>query len=236
MKGGIWTIRGRPKGLHHSYFETRVLEYLVTLSIKHEINPAEFFEAIVRAWKKRKAVCHGLSIEFRINKKDCAIFLITKGHLIIAQFPVPECILKETNLLKESDYIRERIRHACEVKKKKALASGNARIEDLKAGMKRIKLKAQIIEITEPKQVLTRLNDYAIFAKATLFDKTGTIKLTLWNGRINMVSLNDIVQIENGSVIMFRGEKQLEIRRNATLEVVKPANSIQQNTTYSQIN
>jgi len=35
---------------------------------------------------------------------------------------------------------------------------------------------------------------------------------------------------------MFRGEKQLEIRRNTTLEVVKPANSIQQNTTYSQIN
>lgn len=236
MKGGIWNTRGRPKGLHHSYFETRVLEYLVTLSIKHEINPAEFFEAIVHAWKKRKAVCHELSIEFRINKKDCAVFLVTKGHLIIAQFPVPECILKETNPLKESDYIHERIRHACEVKKKKALASGNARIEDLKAGMKRIKLKAQIIEITEPKQVLTRLNDYAIFAKATLFDKTGTIKLTLWNGRINMVSLNDIVQIENGSVIMFRGEKQLEIRRNATLEVVKPANSIQQNTTYSQIN
>jgi len=192
-------------------------------------------EAFVRAWKKRKAVCHGLTIEFRINKKDCAIFLITQGNFI-AQFPVPECILKETNLLKESDYIRERIRHACEVKKKKALASGNARIEDLKAGMKGIKLKAQIIEITEPKQVLTRLNDYAIFAKATLLDKTGTIKLTLWNGRINMVSLNDMIQIENGSVIMFRGEKQLEIRRNATLEVVKPANSIQQNTTNSQIN
>lgn len=230
MKGAIWTIRGRPRGLHHSYFETRVLEYLVTLSIKHEVDPAEFFKAIVRAWKKRKAVCRGLTIEFRCKKKDRAIFLITKENRIVAQFPVPECILKETNPLKESDYIRERIRHACEVKKRKALASGNARIKDLKAGMKKIKLKAQIIEITEPKQVLTRLNDYAIFAKATLFDKTGTIKLTLWNGRINMVSLNDIVQIENGSVIMFRGEKQLEIRRDATLEVVKPSNSIQQST------
>jgi hypothetical protein len=229
MKGAIWTIRGRPRGLHHSYFETRALEYLVTLSIKHEINPTELFEAIVRAWKKRKAICRGLTIEFRSEKKNRAIFLITKENRIVAQFPVPECILKETNPLKESDYIRERIRHACEMKKRKALASGHVQIEDLKAGMKKIKLKAQVIEITEPKQVLTRLNDYAIFAKATLFDKTGTIKLTLWNGRINMVSLNDIIQIENGSVIMFRGEKQLEIRRNATLEVVKPADSIQQN-------
>jgi len=167
----------------------------------------------------------------RIKKKDCAIFLITKGNMVVAQFPVPECILKETNPLKEFDYIRERIIHACEVKKRMTLTSDNTQIRDLKPGMKRIKLKAQIIEITEPKQVLTRLNEYAIFAKATLFDKTGTIKLTLWNGRIKMVSLNDIVQIENGSVIMFRGEKQLEIRRNATLEVVKPADSIQQNTT-----
>ena len=220
-------MRGRPRGTRHSRFNTRILEYLVTLSTKHEINSTEFFDAILRAWKSRKAMCRGLTIEFRIKKKDCAIFLVTEGNMVVAQFPVPECILKETYPLKEFDYIRERVIHAYEVKKRMALTSGNTQIRDLKAGMKRIKLKAQIIEITEPKQVITRLNDYAIFANATLFDKTGTIKLTLWNGRINMVSLNDIVQIENGSVIMFRGEKQLEIRRNATLEVVKPSNSIQ---------
>jgi hypothetical protein len=46
-----------------------------------------------------------------------------------------------------------------------------------------------------------------------------------------MVSLNDTVQIENGSVIMFRGEKQLEIRKNSTLDVVKPASLIQQDMT-----
>ena len=228
MRSRIWTIRGRPRGAHHSRFDTRILEYLVTLSTKHEINTTEFFNAIVRAWKSRKAMCQRLTIEFRMKKKDYAIFLITKDNMIVAQFPIPECILKETNPLKEFDYVRENIRHAYEVKERKTLNYGNARIKDLKAGMKKISLKAQIIEITEPKRVLTRLNDYAILAKATLFDKTGTIKLTLWNGRINMVSLNDIVQIENARVIMFRGEKQLEIRRNATLEVVKPANSIQQ--------
>jgi hypothetical protein len=229
-RGRIWAFRGRPRGSHHSRFETRILEYLVTLSTKRGIDPTEFFEAIVRAWNSRKAVCRGLSIEFRIKKKDCAIFLVTEDNRVVAQFPVPESVLKETDPLKQFDYVRERIMHACEVKKRLALASGNAQIKDLRAGMKRIKLKARIIEITEPRQVLTRLNDYAVFAKATLFDKTGTIKLTLWNGRIKMVSLNDIVQIENGSVIMFRGEKQLEIRKNATLEVVEPANLIQQNT------
>ena len=236
MKGRTWTVRGRPRGAHHSRFETRLIEYLVTLSTKHGINSTEFLEAIASAWKNGKATCQRLSIEFRIKKKDCAIFLIMENNMVVAQFPVPECILKETYPLKEFDYVRERVMHAFEMKRRMVHTSGNTRIRDLKAGMKRIKLKARIIEITEPKQVLTRLNDYAVFTKATLFDETGTIKLTLWNGRINMVSVNDIVQIENGSVIMFRGEKQLEIRRNATLEVVKPANSIQQNTTYSKIN
>jgi hypothetical protein len=167
-----------------------------------------------------------LTIEFRNRKKDSVVFLITKGNTVVAQFPVPERILKETDPLKEFDYVRERIVHASEMKKRMGVAPGNTRIRDLKAGMKKIKLEAQVIEMSEPKRVLTRLNDYAVFAKATLFDETGTIKLTLWNGRIKMVSLNDVVQIANGSVIMFRGEKQLEIRRNTTLEVVKPADSI----------
>ena len=69
--------------------------------------------------------------------------------------------------------------------------------------------------------VLTRFNDYVIFANATLSDETSTIKLTLWNGRINMISINDKVQIKNANVIVFRGEKQLRIGRNGTLKVVE---------------
>ncbi len=87
--------------------------------------------------------------------------------------------------------------------------------------MKRINLKARVTEISKPKLVLTRSNDYAVFANATLSDETSTIKLTLWNGRINMVSINDMVQIENANVIMFRGEKQLRTGRNGRLKVVQ---------------
>jgi len=108
------------------------------------------------------------------------------------------------------------------MKGRKALESGqDIRIKDLKAGMKRINLKAQVIEISKPKLVLTRFNDYVVFANATLSDETSTIKLTLWNGRINMISINDTVQIENANVIVFRGEKQLRIGRNGRLKVVE---------------
>jgi hypothetical protein len=36
-----------------------------------------------------------------------------------------------------------------------------------------------------------------------------------------MVSINDIVQIENANVIMFKGEKQLRIGRNGRLKIVE---------------
>lgn len=221
MRNRIWTGRGRPRGSRHPRFDTRILEYLVELSTKRGINTTEFFNAIVHAWKNGKAMCRGLTIQCRIKKRGRVIFLITKGYMVVAQFPIPEYILKETNPLKGFDYVRERVRCASEMKERKALDTSHIRIKDLKAGMKRINLKARVTEISKPKLVLTRFNDYVVFANATLSDETSTIKLTLWNGRIHMVSINDTVQVENANVVVFRGEKQLRIGRNGTLKVVE---------------
>lgn len=221
MRKRIWTGRGRPRGSHHPRFDTRILEYLVELAAKRGINTAEFFNAVVHAWENGKATCRGLTIRCRTKKKGRAIFLITRGYTVVAQFPIPESILKETNPLAGFDYVLERVRHASEMKERKALDTSHIRIKDLRAGMKRINLMARVIEISKPKLVLTRFNDYVVFANATLDDETSTIKLTLWNGRINMISINDMIQIENANVIVFRGEKQLRIGRNGTLKVVE---------------
>lgn len=221
MRNRILTGRGRPKGSHHSRFDTRILEYLVELAMKRGINTTEFFNTIVHAWRNGKATCRGLTIQCRTKKKGRAVFLITKGYTVIAQFPIPEDILKETSPLDGFDYVRERVRYASRMKERRTLDLSHIRIKDLRAGMKRINLKARVIEISKPKLVLTRFNDYVVFANATLSDETSTIKLTLWNGRINMVSVNDVVQVENANVIMFRGEKQLRIGRNGTLKVVE---------------
>lgn len=221
MRKRILIGRGRPRGSHHPHFETRILEYLVELATKRGISTTEFFNAIVHAWKNGKATCRGLTIQCRKKKKGRAIFLITKGYTVVAQFPIPEHILTEANPLKGFDYVRERVRYASKMRERKALDTSHIQIKDLKAGMKRINLKARVIEISKPKLVLTRFNDYVVFANATLSDETSTIKLTLWNGRIKMVSINDIVQIENANVIVFRGEKQLRIGRNGRLKVVE---------------
>jgi len=222
MRNRNWTGRGRSRGSHYPRFEARILEYLVELASKRGVNTTEFFNEILRAWENREATCRGLTIQCRTKKKGRVIFLITKGSVVIAQFPIPEHILRETNPLNGFDYVRERVRKASKMKERKALQRrASIAIKDLKAGMKGINLKARVVEISKPKLVLTKFNDYVVFANAMLADKTSTIRLTLWNGRINMVSVNDTVQIESANVIVFRGEKQLRIGRNGRLKVVE---------------
>ncbi len=220
MRKRIWAGRGRPIGKHRAR-DIRILEYLVELATKHGISTREFFNAIVRAWENGKAMCRGLNIQCRVKKRDRAIFLITEGCTVIAQFPIQEYILKETNPLKGFDYVQERVKHAAKMKARKSLESHHIQIGNLKPGMKRISLRARVIEISKPKSVLTKFFDYVVFANATLADETGKINLALWNGRINMISINDIVQIENANVIVFRGEKQLRTGRNGRLKVVE---------------
>jgi len=91
----------------------------------------------------------------------------------------------------------------------------------LKTGMKRISLKARVLAISRPQLALTKYNDYVMFSNVTLTDKTGTVKLTLWDGRINSLSIDDIVEVENANVTAYRGETQLRIGRHGRLRVIE---------------
>jgi replication factor A1 len=77
--------------------------------------------------------------------------------------------------------------------------------------MNHVNLKARILEVAEPRRVVTRYGNYANVAKALIADETGTIKLCLWNEQINAVSVGDTVQIGNARTSTFKGERQLTI-------------------------
>jgi len=215
-----WSMRGRHRGNFHSPIDTRLLEYLAEISVKHRINSNEFFDKIVSAWENRRSKCKELAIECRAKTGGRAIFLITTDYTVVAQFPIPEYILKEAAPLKEFTYIIEREKLAL-MKKINENEKRHSKIKDLKVGMKRINLKAHVLAISKPQLALTRYNDYVMFANATLIDETGTIKLTLWNNRTNMLSINNIVEIENANVAAYRGELQLRMGRNSKLEVIE---------------
>ena len=144
-----------------------------------------------------------------------------KGSEVIAQFPVDsEFLLNTSNQLRKF-MGTERIRRY--TSRKNRLSSAHS-IRDVRPGTRNVNLKAKILEVAEPKRVFTRYGNPASVAKVLIGDETGSIKLCLWNGQINDVSVGETVQIRNAQVATFRGERFLNLGKKGTLnkEVPKP--------------
>jgi replication factor A1 len=94
-------------------------------------------------------------------------------------------------------------------------------IKDLRNGMKRVEVEAQVTEKGNPREVTSRYKDetYTV-ADAVVADETGSIKLTLWNEQIDQVNVNDKIKIENGYITSFRGEIQLNVGKYGTLTIL----------------
>ena len=193
-------------------------EYLACLSAKYEVDPDALFYALLSAGENRKSRCGNLSIECRGKTKGKIIFLITEDSEVIAQFPVSENFLaRQGNPIRnfmETDRVRKHI-----VKKNRSAASRS--IRDLRAGMSHVSLKAKVLEVTQPKHVVTRYGNLASLAKALIADETGKIKLCLWNEQIDSVAAGDTVQIENARTSTFRGERQLSLGKKGTVNNIE---------------
>ena len=193
-------------------------EYLAFLSLKYEVDPEKFFQALRSAEEHKKAKCGNLSIECRSKTKNKLIFLITRDSEVIAQFPIfEEFFLDRGNQLinfMKTEIIR---RHLI---KQSRTATVNS-IRDLRTGMSHVNLKAKILEVTKPRYVVTRYGNNASVAKALIADGTGTIKLCLWNEQIDSVSVGDTIQIENARASTFRGERQLSVGKKGTLNNIE---------------
>jgi len=184
--------------------------------MNYGIDSEKFFESFVEAWKHQKSKCKSLSVECRKRTRNDAVFLITASSKVVAQFPIPKRILKEINPLKEFAYakaLRETMVERAKLK--------HPRIGDLKFGMKRINLKARVLEIPKPRSVITRFGNFATVTNASIADETGTIQLPLWNKQIDTVSVGDLIQVENARVATFRGERQLRVGRGGQLSVIE---------------
>jgi len=216
MRNKVWTTRGRPPGGYHSYDDMRLLEYLARISVKHEIDSGKFFSSFLDAFQHDEAACGELSIECRMKTRDHAIFLITNSHKVIAQFPMPERILAKTNPLKEFTYRLSSIRNSAQEAK-----SSHYQIKDLRVGMRRVNVKARVLEVSQPRLVATRFGFYANVTNILITDETGTIQLPLWNKQIDEISVGDLIQVENAKIIVFRGVRQLKVGRSGKVSVVK---------------
>ena len=191
-------------------------EYLAFFSVKYSVDPDKLFQALVSTKKRKKVLRGSLSIECRGRIRDEKIFLMMDDSTVVAQFRVSESFLSERGNPLRKFMDCDRIRRYL-ARKANAFQSGF--IGSLRVGMKHVNLSAKVLEITKSVSVFTRFGNSAVVANALIGDKTGTIKLTLWDAQIDSVSVGDAVQIRDAQAFAFRGEKQLRIGRKGTLSV-----------------
>ena len=192
-------------------------EHLALLSVKYNIYPNEVFQALITARNNEKAVCGNLTVEYRGKVKNETIFLITKETDVVAQFRVDEEFLHRKDNPFESWMSTEKIRKKIAKQNTESIYTS---IHDLRAGMKRVNLKAEVIEIPKPAQVHTQFGNTVMVVNALVGDDTGKTKLCLWEGQINTITVEDNIELRNAQVCVFRGEKQLRLGKNGSLSIL----------------
>jgi len=193
-------------------------DQLAFISAQHDVYPTELFQALVQAKDDGKTAVGGLCIEYRGEVSDQAIFLITKESKVVAQFRVPNETLTRTDVSFDSSMDTGRVRK--EIAKQNP-GPTHLKIEDMRVGMKKINVTAEVLEVSEPSKVHTQFRDNAIVSNAVIKDETGKILLCLWDQQVNMVHIGDCVEVKNAHVAMFKGEKQLRLGKNGTVTILE---------------
>jgi replication factor A1 len=205
----------------HSYKEGRILENLARIAMLHKVDSNEFFDRIVEAWNHDGSECGQLTIKCRKRTRNSAIFLFTNGRKVVAQFPISNAILQGKNQLES--YTETILARTSSVKNFEGVTS---KIGDLKVGMKKVSLKAEMLEIPKSRIVYTRYGTTACVSNALIRDETGSMKMSLWNHQIDMVHKGDVIDVKNGEVAWFSGERQLRLGRSGSLSVIECARTI----------
>ncbi len=194
-------------------------EHLAFLSVKNSVYISELFKAIVSARKTGEAICEELKIKYRGSVAGEAIILITKKDKVVMQFRAPEELLMRKNINFEdwmdTDQIRKQIA-------RQSPASGEpSRIQDLRHGMKKVNVEAEVVEIAKPVLLRTQYGNNVMLTNAWITDQTAKIKLCLWNTQGDSIKVGDAVEIKNGSVTTFKGERQLRLGKKGIINVIQ---------------
>ena len=204
------THRGRPRG-HQSYSSWSILSSVAQIAAKYNLDSGLLLDALTEAWAHEKAQYGKLVIECRKVDHDSAIFLITCEGKVVWQFPIGIGILQQPGSFKS--VIPNIPVPICKEDSKPK------QISELRNKMKGITIKGKILEVPPKTLVNTRYGWEAYVSNVLIADKTGTIRLSLWNNQINDVAVGDTVSIEKAKVATFYGMLQLRIGRSGTMSV-----------------
>jgi replication factor A1 len=194
-------------------------DQLAFISAQHDVYPTELFQALVDSKEEEgKKTVSDLTVEYRGTVSDQAIFLITKDGKVVAQFRVPTDTLSRTDVSFDNWMDTNRVRK--EIARQNP-APAHYKVEDLRVGMKKININAEVFETSEPSKVHTQFRDNAVVSNAVVGDETGRILLCLWDQQVGSVQVGDCIEVKNAHVATFKGEKQLRLGKNGTVTVLE---------------
>ena len=94
------------------------------------------------------------------------------------------------------------------------------KISEIKENDRNINVMGKVKSISKSKNVNTSRGEARV-AEAVIEDESGSIILNLWNEQIDMVNEGDYVEIVNGYVSTFRGEKRLNVGRYGKIKILQ---------------
>ena len=203
--------RGRPAG-RKSKSNNDVLKSIAHIAAKYELDSGSLLDAFNRAWINEEFQYGALNIKRRKVDQNTVTFLVTLKDEVVWQFPIDTNILKKCELFKHSIPVIPVPLH-------RKYEPGEKNIKELRDKMRGISVNARVVEIPHKRLVNTRFGFESFVSNVLLADKTGTIRLSLWNDRIDEVVVGDTVNIDNASVNIFRGKRQLRIGKKGTMNV-----------------
>ncbi len=213
--------RGRPRGRSNSY--EGFLKSIVSIARKYDLEPEQLFEAFVEAWSNKSSQYGILTIACREVNHDSATFLLTNKEKVVSQFPIT------LDVLKEPEYYKDQLQYVSKFHyKNKKQEKKIRKISELRYGMKGIDIKAKVIEIPPGINVLTRFGTIAYVSNVKIADKSGSIRLSLWNNQVDKVHVGAEIELKACYIFRYRGEHQLRLGRKGTLTTIneKKTNSL----------
>jgi replication factor A1 len=195
------------------------LWYLIWISKKYNIETRKFFESFLDAWEHEKSSCKDMVIECRQKTEDDGVFLVTQNQKVVTQLRLTKATLKH---MTEIDLEKIPWKESDVVSKINKLKPIDVKIKDVNSEVKWVNLKAKVVKKPIARTVYSRFGNNPLgLSTSTISDDTGSIKMPLWNNQINMVSIGDTIQIENGRIRTFRGELQVSVGKAGKLKVIK---------------
>ena len=185
---------------------------------KYDLTVEKLVDYLIKA--KNDGNSSHKKLEFKVREKsdEFTTFTLIYDSKIVSQFRLENKLMDypESSEHKLNDLMLRM------PPRKERQKTSDYKISELRKGLKSISLKAEVTEKSPIKEVFSRTGRKLKLSNATISDETGSIKLTLWNEQIGLVSEGDSIRIKNANVKAFRGEKMINLSsRIGKIEIIK---------------